>query len=251
VGGIFLGTSRRGSLPRSAERRRVGADAGFTLIETLVATALFLIVIGALATVTGQWLPSWNRGFARVQRTEQLALGVDRIMADLAAAEFISPNARLKRPIFDGTELSVTFVRSAVGPNAVPGLEFVRLQQIASDSGPVLARSTAPFVPLEPDMGAIAGLKFTDPVVLVRAPLRVTFAYAGADRAWLPSWLGADKLPSAVRVTVRDAVSGATLAVSSSATVHVELPAECVNSKNRICMTTANTANDADAPKAN
>ena len=105
--------------------RRHAADAGFTLIETLIATALFLVVIGALATVTAQWLPSWNRGFARVQRTEQMALGIERIMADLAAAEFITPNVNVKRPIFDGTTLGVIFVRNAVGPNAQPGLEIV------------------------------------------------------------------------------------------------------------------------------
>ena len=66
--------------------RRNSSEAGFTLIETLLATALFLLVIGALATVTAQWLPSWNHGFARVQRSEHLALGLERIMADLAGA---------------------------------------------------------------------------------------------------------------------------------------------------------------------
>jgi general secretion pathway protein J len=220
-------------------RDRSAPEAGFTLIETLVATALFLVVVAALATITGQWLPSWNHGFARVQRAGQLAFGIDRIVADLAAAEFISPNADVKRPIFDGSELGVTFVRGAVGPNSRPGLEIVRLAEIASERGPVLARATAPFVPLVPDANVIPGLKFSAPVVLVQSPFRVLFAYAGPDRVWEPTWRGADKLPSAVRVTVRDAVSGATLAVTSAAKIHVEVAAECVNPRAKNCANAA------------
>jgi len=226
-------------------RDRNGAEAGFTLIETLVATALFLIVVAALATITGQWLPSWNHGFVRVQRAEQLAFGIDRIVADLAAAEFISPNADVKRPIFDGTELGVTFVRGAVGPNSRPGLEIVRLAEIASERGPVLARATAPFVPLVPDADLIPRLKFSAPTVLVQSPFRVLFAYAGPDAIWQPTWRGAERLPRAVRVTVRDAVSGQTLAVSSIATIHVELAAECINPRAANC-----AAAPASAPAA-
>jgi general secretion pathway protein J len=220
---------------RRTVARRGAAEAGFTLIEALLATALFLLVIGALATVTSQWLPSWNHGFARVQRTEHLGFGIERIMADLAAAEFISPNATVKRPIFDGAELAVTFVRSAVGPNASPGLEIVRLAEIASERGPVLVRATAPFVPLEPDATAILGLKFTEPVVLVRPPFRVLFSYSGPDRLWQPTWRGADRLPSAVQVSVRDSATGQTLSVSSAAKVHVNAPAACVDPKVRNC----------------
>jgi general secretion pathway protein J len=224
------------------------SQAGFTLLETLLATALFLIVIAALATITGQWLPAWNHGFVRVQRTEHLAFGLDRITADLAAAQFISPNATVKRPMFDGTELGVVLVRNAVGPNAQPGLEIVRLAEVASERGPVLVRSTAPFVPLEPDANAIVGLKFSEPIVLVRPPFRVSFAYAGPDRAWQPTWRGADKLPNAVRVAVRSAVTGEIQSVSTATRVHVNAPALCANPKTRDCADLNATATDNPAP---
>ena len=215
--------------------RRQSAQAGFTLIETLLAATLFVIVVVALATITGQWLPNWNRGFVHVQRAERLALGTDRIVSDVAAAQFISPNAAVKRPIFDGTELSVLFVRSAVGPHPRPGLEFVRLSEVGGGSGLVLTRTAAPFVPLEPDLNAIAGLKFSEPVVLVPAPFRVLFAYAGPDRVWKPTWRDADRLPSAVRISVRDTVSGETLAVSSASVVHVNVPVGCVQAGAQGC----------------
>jgi prepilin-type N-terminal cleavage/methylation domain-containing protein len=64
-----------------------GGEAGFTLIEVLLATLLMTVILAALATVTAQWLPNWNRGMAHVQRAERLAIGLDRIVADLAVAE--------------------------------------------------------------------------------------------------------------------------------------------------------------------
>ena len=94
---------------------------GFTLVEALLATALMGAILAALATVTAQWLPNWNRGFARVQRAEQLALGLERLVADLAAADS-SRRAASRMPVFDGTD-SVTFLRTALGPNTRPGLE--------------------------------------------------------------------------------------------------------------------------------
>jgi general secretion pathway protein J len=235
-----------GSPTRTCAKER--SEAGFTLLETLLATALFLIVIAALATITGQWLPAWNHGFARVQRTEHLAFGIERIMADMAAVQFISPNAAVKKPVFDGTELSVTLVRSAIGPDARPGLEFVRFAEIASERGPVLVRATAPFAPVEPDVSAIQRLTFTEPAVLVRPPFRVRFAYSGPDRLWQPTWRDADKPPSAVRVTVRDTVSGEVLTVSSAVKVHVTVPALCASAQAKDCKDLNAKTNTPDAP---
>src|SRR5437868_4533829 len=127
----------------SARAPRAGI-AGFTLVEALMATALMGAILAALATVTAQWLPNWNRGFARVQRNEQLGLGVERLVADLAAAEFVSIGRLTKEPYFDGAELAVTFVRSALGPNARGGLEIVRIAEVGGERGLALVRTRAP-----------------------------------------------------------------------------------------------------------
>ena len=60
------------------------ANAGFTLVEALVATLLMGVILAALATVTGQWIPSWNRGLAGLRGTELAAEGLDRLAGDLA-----------------------------------------------------------------------------------------------------------------------------------------------------------------------
>src|SRR4051794_16293478 len=114
-------------------KRRV-SERGFTLIETLVALALMGLVLSAVASLTAQWLPNWNRGLERIQRGELIGIGLQRIGADLAAAEYVSPNRDTRKPLFDGSELSVTFVRTALGPNAGPGLDVVRIGE-TSDGG--------------------------------------------------------------------------------------------------------------------
>jgi general secretion pathway protein J len=203
-------------------------QAGFTLIEALVSTVLMVVILGALAVIMAQWMPNWNRGFAHVQQTEHAADGLERIVADLAAAEFIPPTDT-RAPLFDGSPLSVIFVRSALGPNTRPGLEFVRIAETADDRGLAMVRMRARFVPLP--AAALGQVNFTDPVVLVRVPYRVSFAYAGVDRIWRDNWRGATTLPTAVRVTLRDAASAEVLTVSTAALVHVDAPADCVSVK--------------------
>ena len=199
--------------------------AGFTLVEALVAMLLMGMVMASLATITAQWLPNWNRGFARVQSAEHLSLVLDRLAGDLAAAEFVTLNRNNPRPLFEGAELGVTFVRSAIGPNARGGLDVVQIAEMADRLGPVLVRARTPFVPA----AKVEGL-FTDPVVLLRAPYRITLFYAGADRAWKGTWSGARELPSAVRFAIRDGVNDRTLLASTATVIHTQLPALCANS---------------------
>ena len=208
----------------SARRKTI---AGFTLVEALLATALMGAILAAIATVTAQWLPNWNRGFTRVQGSETLAAGLERIVADLAAAEFVTAGASIRQPVFDGTEISVTFLRTALGPNTRPGLELVRITEMGGERGLITVRTRARFLPIGRD-GASVQPAPGNPVVLVRAPYRVTFSYAGADRVWRNVWRGEAELPKAIRVQLRDATTDRTLSVSTATLVHAEMPADCV-----------------------
>ncbi len=208
------------------------AVAGFTLIEMLIATALMMAILAALATITSQWLPNWNRGFARVQRTELLSLGIERVVADIAAAQYVPAHYATRKPLFDGRELAVLFVRSAIGPNAPPGLEIVRLAETADARGLALVRTQMPFAPIDPNSNGIDLNRLGDPVVLARAPFRLTFAYAGSDRVWKSTWIDPGELPSAVRITVRNSATGRLLSVSTAALVQVTASAACVRTKN-------------------
>lgn len=197
-------------------------SAGFTLLEAMLATVLMVMVLGALATVTTQWLSNWNRGFARVQRVDLWAAGLDRLMADLAAAEVVSAGGDKDIPFFDGTEQAITFIRTSLGPNSSTGLEVVRIVDASDDRGPALVRWTAPFVPKS---GPVAESDFANPIVLMRAPYPMRFSYAGRDRVWREIWRDKTQLPRTIRVDVRDAAGA--LAISTSTLIRAELPARC------------------------
>jgi general secretion pathway protein J len=206
-------------------RQRAG-ETGFTLIETLVAMALMGLVLSALANITAQWLPNWNRGLERIQRSELIGIALQRIGADLAAAEYVPANRDTRHPLFEGSELSVTFVRTALGPNAGPGLDVVRVGETTDRQGLVTVRSRAPFQPLPLASSLSEQIHFGEPVLLLRAPFRLSFAYAGQDLIWKSSWHDADRLPAAIKLTVRDAASERILSISTVAPVHVQSPAQ-------------------------
>jgi general secretion pathway protein J len=208
-------------------RRKRSDVAGFTLLEALVATTVMGLILAALGAITAQWLPSWNRGFIRVQRSELFAVALNRLAADLSASEFITPNRASKLPIFEGAASGVTLVRSAVGPNSEPGLEVVRFAESSDRQGIALVRTRTRFAPFGLGDVTTSQLNFTDPVVLLRAPFRVSFSYTSGDGMWSDTWANADQLPAAVRFLIRDSTSGRTLAISSATMVHVELPADC------------------------
>ena len=212
----------RQRVQNTAPRNSGSRNAGFTLIEAMLAAALMVFVIGALATMTREWLRNWDRGFARVQRVDLWAAGLDRLMADLAAAEYVSGGGANPVPFFEGGERAVTFIRTAVGPNAATALEVVRIADEADDRGPALVRWAAPFAP---KAGNPIDGGFSNPVVIMRAPYPIAFSYAGSDRTWHEAWRGQAQLPRTVRVEVPG--SAGRLLVSTSTVVRAELPAQC------------------------
>lgn len=200
---------------------RGAAEAGFSVVEMLVALVLTGLVLSALGLVTGLWLPSWQRGFSQVSQAEVLALAMDRMADDLAAALFVPAHDKSRKPLFEGTGGAVLFVRTALGPNALPGLEIVRLE--ATDDG--LVRSVAAYA----RRAEAAGLPpFEPPVAVLDGRYRVSFSYAGRDGRWLDGWRNAISLPRAIRVVLREVRTGRVLHLSSAVVVRAELPARCV-----------------------
>jgi general secretion pathway protein J len=199
------------------------ADAGFTMLEALIAIALMGLILGALGTVTAQWLPNWTRGLIQTQQNEQVAIALNRLAADLSAAEYVSPNRSRNGPLFRGAELGVIFVRSALGPNSRPGLEIVQIAETTDSRGSALVRTRAPYFLLPTGDLLLDPIPFADPVVLLRAPFRLSFAYAGPDGKWTNNWRNSGALPAVVRFDVRAAERG--LVISTATRVHAEMRA--------------------------
>jgi len=209
--------------------KRANSDslvAGFSLIEAMATLALTATIILALSSVAGQWLPNWRRGFVDLQRADLLGVGLERVVDDLSAAEYVTRSAGAPAPLFEGDASSVMFVRSAIGPDAYPHLEVVRLAEVKEDRGLAMVRTRARFAPTAPPAPGARpqAIAFGDPVTLVRAPFHISFAYAGPDRLWLSSWKGREQLPEAVRISVRDTIANRVLAASTVARVRVTAP---------------------------
>jgi general secretion pathway protein J len=201
--------------------RRNASDLGFSLIETLAALFLMGLILSALARLTSQWMPGWDRGFERIQRSERVSIALERMSEDIGAAEFMRANRETKRIFFEGSEDAVTFVRTARGPNVSAGLDVVRIAQTGSGGESLLIRSHARFVP-----GPTENFVFSDPVVLLRAPFGVSFSFAGTDRVWKTAWHESDALPQAVLITMRNAATGEPIGISRAIPIHLSASAE-------------------------
>lgn len=211
------------------ENDRGRGDAGFTLIEALAALALMGLILSFLSLITAQWLPAWSRTFDRLQRSEALMTAMDRIAADIAAAEIVRVRRRSKDVLFDGSDRTLTLVRNAIGPNAVPGLEIVRIGETTDRQGSAVVRSRAVFSPGITGVDPAAGA-----VVMLRAPYRVSFAYAAPDKIWKQAWHGSDMMPAAVLLTIEDA--GRRLPpISRIVPVRAEISAEALCSQQSGC----------------
>jgi general secretion pathway protein J len=103
----------------------------------------------------------------------------------------------------------------------------VRLGETTERREFVTVRSRTRFAPLPPSSSLSQHLHFSDPVVLLRAPFRLSFAYAGKDRIWKDTWRNSDTLPAMIRLTVRDAATERVLSVSTVTPVHIQVPSDC------------------------
>jgi general secretion pathway protein J len=217
------------TFPHPALARRTLGQDGFTLFEALIGVALMGLILSILAAVTAQWVPNWRAGFGRLQAADLAGLALDRLTSDLAATEFIAPIGQVK-PLFIGSASEVTFVRSPIGPRpahgpAPTGLEIIRFADSADEGG--LVRSRVPFSPQNAAGAGAPDFEFSDASLLLRAPLKASFGFAGRDRVWTESWSDETSLPSAIRITLRNAASDEILAVSTATLVHINAPAGC------------------------
>lgn len=229
---------------RPRARRLRGAE-GFTLIEMLVALLILGLVVGSLASISAEWLPNWKRGLVRARSSERIAIALDRLVSDLSAAQYVSLSRQKRLPLFQGDERSVTFVRSAIGPNGSRGLEIVRIAVITDSRGPALVRMRAPFTPADGDL-SVERIPFVDPVVLLRSPLHVTFGFAGYDGKWLKNWRNAGILPTAVRFVVQNEDRDRTTLISTATRIHVDTMAPQAEQVNETGAATASASpNDA------
>lgn len=180
------------------------AEAGFTVVELLVALTLLSFLSVALFGTLRFGFTAWTRGGAHAEASEQIAMAQEalrRLIAD-AYPLFLSADPRNLHIAFDGTSGSLAFL--APTPLAIGGgggSRFV-LSTERHGRGTDLVLAAKPEL-AEPD-DATTAIKKT----LLADAQAVEFSYLGRRRSdpaaqWHDAWTGETEMPALVRVQVR------------------------------------------------
>jgi general secretion pathway protein J len=188
---------------RGTTKRGAGDDAGFTLVEFLVALALFSVLVTLLFDNVRFGLSAWQRGSARAEHFEHTMISQDllrRLMSNIYPM-FVAADGTEARIDFEGTKEAVSFLSSAPIVASSGGRFrfklFIERKQNQTD----LVMSTTPELASPPD-----------PAAGIRTPLlsdidRVEFSYSGGVTAgrtaqWIDNWTKRSDLPRLIRIRV-------------------------------------------------
>jgi general secretion pathway protein J len=136
--------------------------------------------------------------------------------------------------IFSGEENAVTLVRRSLPVEMPPGLEVIRLAPQSGHADVTLARSRAPL----PFGSFLAEPIDPSPVVLLRPPYSIRFAYADTDRQWRTTWHDQGHIPLLIRIAIVDRGTGRDLLPPVVVRIRVDAPP--------LCATIATTARSCD-----
>lgn len=178
-------------------------EAGFTLVELLVAIALLSLLGVALSGSLHLGLRTWQRGTQAVDRVEQILLAQNllrRLISD-AYPLFRSDDPTDAHVDFDGTEQSLRFL--APGPIALgaSGRSWLALSTVQDGAQTNFVIASNPELAARDASSAAAKRALVDKVASVE------FSYFGRARSevearWHDRWAGQMALPSLVRLRV-------------------------------------------------
>lgn len=182
--------------PRSAPppRRRAG-EAGFGLLEAMLALAIAGLVLAAITEIAGRTLRSWNVGLGTVAGIERTDLGLARLAADLSGLVPM-PLATVddRAVLFTGDERGMAFTASTPIDRTRDGLAVVEIGIEATDRGAALVRRLRAIRDGAPPGGGR--------VVLLSGRLDLAFAYRDRSGERVARWTRPGEVPTGVIVTL-------------------------------------------------
>jgi general secretion pathway protein J len=185
-------------------------EAGFTLVELLVAIALLSFVSVALFGSLRFGMMAWSHGQAHTEQTEHIA-GTQNLLRRLIADAyplFLSDDPTRPHVAFDGTSRSVSFLAPVPIALGAGGRSRFSLSvdqhsgrgDLVIATAPELADGAPPATAIKKTL--LAGLQAAE------------FAYFGRTRSdrvaqWHDDWSGESTMPELVRLRVRFATDDA------------------------------------------
>ncbi|HET9764068.1 MAG TPA: prepilin-type N-terminal cleavage/methylation domain-containing protein [Casimicrobiaceae bacterium] len=191
---------------------------GFTLIELTVALVLVALIGSVLYGSLSLAGDSWNRGEAKVQRTNEMRSTEDFLRRTLTSQHPLRFKKVVEKPLyFLGTRDALSYAAALPG-RAGGGMYYFRLTAAADQSRLVLARVIPDYAALTlPDFGN------AETTVLAEGVNAVRFGYFGRDPGsadavaptWRDRWDDPQRLPDLIRVdvTAADGTAWPTLVV--------------------------------------
>jgi general secretion pathway protein J len=191
----------------SGRADRLRHEAGFTLLELLVALAIFGFVMAALAGGLGFSLKASRAGERLTDDTLAIARLDGLLRHDLERAlrqrTASAPHAPLS---FAGRAESLEFTLAAPSYPTAAGYYQVSFAVLSSAGGETLgySRRASGETPVPADADD------RERALIERVAGRISFAYFDG-KAWRDSWLDAEALPRLVRLRIADGRSGGLL----------------------------------------
>jgi general secretion pathway protein J len=188
---------------------RNGRNAGFTLLEVLVALAMFALLMGMLTSGVRLVMRSYETGTQQTDRLSQLAVVLDVLRDQIGNARMGIPGRSEEQgPSFIGALDHLEFVGSLPSQFAVGGLQtiFIGLRPGKGERDLVVRWRPYEEGPIDAIEQPRRG-EDEDASVLLDHVQKVEIAYYGApdpDRgpAWLDEWRQPDYPPNLVRLRV-------------------------------------------------
>src|SRR6185503_3789460 len=133
---------KRGGVVNSFER--VQRQAGFTLVEMMVALVLFTVVIGSIYSIYVRGEKSQQVGIELAEATQNARSGVDLIARELRSAGY-GVNPAVQPAIVVGSQYRVTFALDLNGNRTIDMGEVITYFLDSNTSDPIVASSSNPY----------------------------------------------------------------------------------------------------------
>ncbi len=181
-------------------------QAGFTLLELLVALTLMALLAGLLFGGLSFGTRAWERGESELQTLDevQIARSVIRRQLSRAFPSRLEVEDGEERIAFAGSRTSVWFVGPAPVASVPGALYRLGLRTDSAADGELLGMAWGSFDRSAQILGEDGGDKTA---ILLKRVASVDFQFFGVEREgmeprWVSDWQGLPHLPSLIRVRV-------------------------------------------------
>ena len=188
------------TLPNSQRGSKAGT--GFTLIEVMVAMAVFSLVMLSLYSTWRIVMQSTSAALKLTARAQRVRIAAQSLEAAFMGAQLFQANAPLYSFLADTSGQNAAVSLASILSDGFPGSGFFqgeRLRRVTftvENGGDLVMRQNSLLAPVEGDVDS-------HPIVLVREVSAFQLEFWDLQRGeYVPEWLSTNRLPQVVRVTL-------------------------------------------------